>query len=48
MTTKEKNDLKKLSDKELFDYLEKQLKQSIKTNPAKKLMKIMKRKQEAN
>jgi len=44
----EKKCLKKLSDKELFDYLEKQLKQSIKTNPTKKLMKIMKIKLEAN
>lgn len=44
----EKKDLKKLSDKELFDYLEENLRQSKKKKPAEKLMKTMKRKLEAN
>lgn len=46
--TSEKKDLKKLSDKELFDYLEENLKQSKKKNPAEKLMKAMKKRWEAN
>lgn len=47
MTT-EKKDLKRLSDKELFDYLEENLKKSKKKNPLKKLMKTMKRREKIN
>lgn len=44
----EKKDLKKLSDRELFDYLAENLTQSKKKNPAKRLMKAMKRRERAN
>lgn len=47
MTTAKK-DLKRLSDEELFDYLVENLKQSKKKNPAKRLIKAVRRRGKVN